>query len=99
MQVQKCAYAINQLNRFNYTQLTILIYGKPDATYFLDDYVRFNTMERVLREYVVGVGVRLRQGNYSLTTIDPRNHLLFDPNPLVLVDGVPVFDMNKLIYF
>ena len=99
MQVQN-AYTINQLNSFNSPFIdSNAFYGKPDATYFLDDYVRFNTMEEVLREYVVGVGVRLRQGNYSLTTIDPRNHLLFETNPLVLVDGVPIFDMNKLIAY
>ncbi len=99
MQVQN-AYMLSKLNSFISPSIdSTAFYGKPDATYYLDNYVRFNTMEEVLREYIVGVGVRLRQGNYSLTTVDPRNHLLFEDNPLVLVDGVPVFDMNKLIAY
>ena len=99
MQVQN-AYVINQLNKFSSPALdSNAFYGKPDAVYYLDNYVRFNTMEEVLREYIAGVGVRLRQGNYSLATVDPRNHLVFEANPLVLVDGVPIFDMNKLIAY
>jgi len=99
MQVQN-AYSINQLNTFTSPFIdSNAFYGKPDATYYLDNYVRFNTMEEVLREYIVGINVRLRQGNYSLVSIDPRNHAMFENNPLVLIDGVPVFDMNKLIAY
>ena len=56
-------------------------------------------MEEVLREYITGINVRLRQGNYSLISIDQRNHAVFENNPLVLIDGVPVFDMNKLMAY
>lgn len=99
MQVQN-AYTINQLNTFNSPALdSNAFYGIPDAKYFLDNYVRFNTMEEVLREYVAGVNVRIKQGNYSITTVDSRNHLVFENNPLVLVDGVPLFDMNKLMAY
>ncbi|HEX5151380.1 MAG TPA: hypothetical protein VFW07_08020 [Parafilimonas sp.] len=99
MQVQN-AYLINKLNRFNSPALdTNAFYGKPDAVYYLDNYVRFNTMEEVLREYIAGVDVRLRQGNYSLRAVDPRNHTIFENNPLVLVDGVPIFDINKVIAY
>ena len=99
MQVQN-AYTINRLNKFNSPFIdTNAFYGKPDATYYLDNYVRFNTMEEVLREYIVGINVRLRQGNYSLVSINPVHHSVFENNPLVLIDGVPVFDMNKLIAY
>lgn len=99
MQVQN-AYSINQLNKFNFPAIdSNAFYGKPDVTYYLDNYVRFNTMEEVLREYITGVNVRLRQGNYSLISIDQRKHDVFQNNPLVLIDGVPVFDMNKLMAY
>jgi hypothetical protein len=99
MQVQN-AYTINQLNRFNAPVLdSNAFYGLPDKKYFLDDYVRFNTMEEVLREYIAEINVRIRQGNYSFTAIDPRNLRVFENNPLVLIDGVPVFDMNKVIAY
>ncbi|MEP6685032.1 MAG: hypothetical protein ABJA35_17285, partial [Parafilimonas sp.] len=99
MQVQN-AYTINQLNTFNQPALdSNAFYGSPDAKYLLDNYIRFNTMEEVLREYIPEIGVRIRQGNYSFTTLDTRNHSVFENNPLVLVDGVPIFDMNKLIAY
>jgi hypothetical protein len=99
MQVQN-AYTINQLNRFNSPALdTNAFYGIPDNKYFLDDYVRFNTMEEVLREYVTGIDVRIRQGNYYLIVPNYAEHKFFDNGPLVLIDGVPVFDMNKLIAY
>jgi hypothetical protein len=63
-------------------------YGQPDATYLLDDYTRFKVMEEVMREYVPGVQVRLRRGS-----------VLFYTNPLVLLDGVPVFDIDKIMAF
>jgi hypothetical protein len=99
MQVQN-AYTINQLNKFNSPQLdSNAFYGVPDGKYFLDDYVRFNTMEEVLREYVVGIDVRIRQGNYSFVAVNYADHKFFENGPLVLVDGVPVFDMNKVIAY
>jgi hypothetical protein len=99
MQVQN-AYVIDQLNRFESPALdTNAFYGPPDSKYFLDDYVRFNTMEEVLREYVTGVDVRIRQGNYSLVATNYADHRFFENGPLVLLDGVPIFDMNKLIAY
>jgi hypothetical protein len=94
------AYTINQLNSFSSPVLdSNAFFGPPDAKYNLDDFVRFNTMEEVLREYVHEINVRNRQGNFSLVALDPRNHAVFENNPLVLVDGVPIFDMNKLMAY
>lgn len=99
IQVQN-AYGINKLNTFNAPLLdSNAFYGVPDTKYFLDNYVRFNTMEEVLREYMYEVNVRNKHGDYSLAVIDPRNHGTFETNPLVLVDGVPIFDMNKVIAY
>jgi hypothetical protein len=74
-------------------------YGVPDERYFLDDYTRFPTMEEVLREYVPGVVVRKHAGKFRLLTIDLIGRQLFRDNPLVLLDGVPVFDIDKIISF
>jgi hypothetical protein len=99
MQVQN-AYSINQLNTFNVPSIdSNAFYGLPDTKYFLDNYVRFNTMEEVLREYVYEVNVKIRKGDYSLSVLDQRNHQIFKTNPLVLVDGVPIFNMNKVIAY
>lgn len=99
MQVQN-AYTINQLNTFTSPVIdTLPFYGFADSRYDLDDYTRFNTMEEVLREYITGLDVRIRQSNYYLHALDLNHVMLFDDNPLVLVDGVPIFDMNKVIAY
>jgi hypothetical protein len=72
-------------------------YGKADKVYRLDDYTRFPTMEEVLREYVPGVRVSKMQGHFQLHNLDMVNKQPFRKVPLVLVDGVPVFDMDKVM--
>lgn len=74
-------------------------YGKPDATYLLDDYTRFPVMEEVMREYVPGVLVRKRKDGFHFINLDVINKTVFDEDPLVLLDGIPVFDINKIMAF
>ncbi len=76
---------------------TVAFYGKPDKLYMLDNYVRFTTMEEVLREYVAPINVRRRAGKYHLPVFDELRKDFYDGDPLVLLDGVPIFDMDKVI--
>ncbi|HZF63212.1 MAG TPA: hypothetical protein VEZ55_01940 [Chitinophagaceae bacterium] len=79
---------------------TLPFYGKPTKRYTLDDYVRFPTMEEVLREYVTEINVFRPQRNYSIALIKRHpSNIVEKKNPLVLVDGVPVFDLNKLFLY
>ena len=78
---------------------TLALYGKPPVQYRLDDYTRFKTLEEVLREYVQGVYVRPRKDGMHLLVADQLHGTLFENDPLVLLDGVPVFDSNKLLAF
>ncbi|MGV3600588.1 MAG: hypothetical protein ACO1N1_05240 [Dyadobacter fermentans] len=73
-------------------------FGMPDEKYFLDDFTRFPTMEEVLREYVKGILVRRRQKEFHLRMIDkllPNTYYTTDP--LMLLDGIPIFDADKII--
>ncbi len=72
-------------------------YGKPTETYFLDKYTRFKVMEEVLREYVPGVIVRIRKDGFHLIVVDKLNKTVLEGNPMVLLDGVPVFNTNKIM--
>lgn len=76
-----------------------VFYGKPDKTYFFDDYTRFNTMEEVLREYVVEVDLRKNNQQYKFSVLDIPNKKSFENNPLVLIDGVATTDINKVVAF
>lgn len=70
-------------------------YRKPINTYQLDDYTRFTTMEEVLREYVKEVNIFRQQSKFHIKVIGPQGFL--EGDPLVLMDGIPVFDINKVM--
>jgi hypothetical protein len=74
-------------------------YGKADATYYLDDYTRFPVMEEVMREYVPGVMVRKRKDGFHFMNLDNVNKSLFDEDPMILLDGIPLFDVDKIVGF
>ncbi|WP_080057683.1 hypothetical protein [Spirosoma aerolatum] len=74
-------------------------YAKPKESYLLDAYTRFPRMEEVLREYVLGVMPRKRQGHFVLNVLNEPYRAIFENQALVLIDGVPVFDMDKVIEF
>ncbi|MCA8829953.1 hypothetical protein [Hymenobacter pini] len=78
---------------------SIPFFGKADEHYRLDDYTRFKVMEEVMREYVPGVQVRLRKDGYHFMILDHLNSTILQENPLVLVDGVPVYDINRVMAF
>jgi hypothetical protein len=73
-------------------------YIVPDEKYLLDDYVRFQTMEEVLREYVHSLNVVRRRDNYQLYLFNRPQNDVFVDEPLILIDGVPFFYTNELIH-
>jgi hypothetical protein len=99
MQVQDVFFQ-DRSNKFKTpTNDTTAFYGKADATYYLDDYTRFPVMEEILREYVPGVMVRKRRDGFHFILLDQVNKGIFDADPLILLDGIPVFDVDKIMAF
>lgn len=78
---------------------TSAFYVAPNLKYNLDDYTRFTSMEEVLREYVQFVNVTRRAGRVHLPVINPQLNIIYQTDPLVLLDGVPIFDFNKFLMF
>jgi hypothetical protein len=74
-------------------------FGKPDERYLLDAYTRFKVMEEVMREYVPGVRVRKRRDGFHFVVFDRPGQTYFQNDPLVLLDGLPLFDTNKIMGF
>jgi hypothetical protein len=72
-------------------------YNEPDARYYLDDYTRFIVMEEVMREYIAGVNVRKNREGFHFMVIDMERNIIYQQNPLMLLDGVPVFDADDII--
>ncbi|QIX61335.1 hypothetical protein HER32_09135 [Hymenobacter sp. BT18] len=73
-------------------------YGRPSEQYRLDDYTRFKVMEEVMREYVPGVMVRIRKDGFHFRVLDDNSQSVTE-NPLVLLDGMPVFNINRIMAF
>jgi hypothetical protein len=106
VQVQN-QYAGTQLKRLLPAADTASVFEKPDAVYMMDDYTRFSTIEEVLREYVNLMDVQKIKGkfqiqlwnNFFVPRQDMANLQFFQSSPLLLVDGVPVFDIDRLMSY
>ncbi len=97
MQVHN-AYNTKQLNDIRSSASDLnYFYFKPDKVYKLDDYVRFTTMEEVLREYVPEITVSIRKNKYHLNVFDNSTGQFHSTSPLLLIDGVPLFDEGNSI--
>jgi hypothetical protein len=91
-------YAGEKLKQFHFPALdTSTFYYKPDYTYLLDNYTRFTTMEEVMREYVKFLLVKKRGDHFHLPLLDIPNEHFFENDPLILLDGVPIPDIDTLM--
>lgn len=96
VQVQN-VYSANQLWQFNNPHAdSSAFYGTPEKTYLLDNYTRFVTTEEVMREYVREVNVIHLNNQFHIKVMTVLLNGLSDKDPLVLIDGVPFFNMNKV---
>ncbi len=93
MQVQNI-FTEKQLKQF-YEPIadSTLFYGKPSYTYKLDDYTRFPTVEEVIHEYIRLVSITRDNGKRGLQLI--HNKAILPGEPLVMLDGRPIFDIDK----
>lgn len=95
MQVQN-VYHNTQLWQFSDPHAdSSAFYGAPSKTYLLDNYTRFITTEEVMREYVREVNVTHLHDQFHIKVLNETGFLP-DQAPLVLIDGVPFFNMNKV---
>ena len=99
MQVQDVYHADNSAKFSTVDIDSTAFYGKASETYLLDDFTRFPVMEEVMREYVPGVMVRKRKDGFHFLVLDNVRKSLFQENPLVILDGMPIFDIDKIMAF
>jgi hypothetical protein len=93
MQVENI-FAAKQLRQFSDPIVDgALFYGKPTYTYALDDYTRFPTMEEVIHEYVRLILITREHGKMGLQVVNNKKTL--PGQPLVILDGKPIFDLDK----
>lgn len=75
---------------------SIPFFGSLDARYRLDDYNRFPIPEFFF-EIVYEVMVKGKFGSERLEVVNDWESPFDNPNPLFLVDGVPVFDQRAFL--
>ncbi|MDB5208755.1 MAG: hypothetical protein JWR72_3830 [Flavisolibacter sp.] len=78
---------------------TSTFYGTPDKRYLLEEYTRFPTMEEVMREFIAEVNLYKEKDTFYYKMLNLPYRSRFDSFPLVLFDGVPIFNLNKLIAY
>lgn len=98
-------YSGNKIKHFVQNNDTSSILEKPDDFYMMDDYTRFTTIEEVLREYVALMDVQKTRKGFSIYMINdffvPNPTMVhtefFQSEPLIMVDGVPIFNVDRLM--
>ena len=76
------------------------VYGtKPDLTYNLDEYRQFRTIREVLLEYVNCVRRKYSGGVTQLFVRRVNDHYDNSWPAMVLIDGMPVIDVNRLLRY
>jgi hypothetical protein len=100
MQVQN-VYTADSIRKFQLPVIadTLPFFNYPGRTYFLDDYKRFTTMEEVLREYIAEINVVVKNGKQHLKLMNESSKEFYDQDILVLLDGVPLQDKDKIFSF
>jgi len=76
------------------------LFGDQEIVYILDDYTRFPTMEEVFIEFVKEVRARRwgdRKRNIQVRLDDRTDHAFSRDTTLMMLDGVPVFDQQKIM--
>jgi len=95
MQVQNLYNPSKLKQYFNPVRDSSAFYGSTASLYKLEDFTRFTTMEEVLREYVVELTVSKEKNRFHINVISPDGYLR-EGDPLVMLDGVPIFNIDKV---
>ncbi|WP_209331845.1 hypothetical protein [Lunatimonas salinarum] len=97
-------YLANQTSRYYFPPITNVPDTLPpflveDYAYRLDDYNRFEDMATVIREYVPTVLVRRENRKTVFKNVNKPASEVFQRNPLILIDAMPVFDNDAFAEF
>ena len=78
---------------------SLAFFGKPTSTYYLDDYTRFTSMQELIQEYVKELKVKKKGNDFSIVIWNNKYQMFTQSAPFMMVDGVPIFNINKLFTF
>ena len=70
-------------------------FGKPENTIRMSDYMELTSVREVVKEIIPNVYTLKQNGKYDFKLINKFRGQPFENKPLVLVDGVPIYDFRK----
>lgn len=94
MQVQNTYQSAGMKRFYSTDNDSTSFYGSPEKIFLLDQFTRFTTMEEVIQEFVSYIFLVRKDKKLYPKAFNARGVL--NDDPLVMVDGVPVFDNNKI---
>ena len=72
-------------------------YGKPENSIRMADYIELTSLREVVKEILPNVYTLKQNGKYDFKLINKFRGQPFENKPLILVDGVPVYDFEKVL--
>lgn len=72
-------------------------FGKPSNTIRLSDYIELTTIREVVKEIIPNVYTLKQDAGYDFKLINKFRDQPFENKPLILVDGVPIYDFEKVL--
>lgn len=72
-------------------------FGEADRTVLLSEYIELTTLREVFKEIVPGLSSSGRNERSSLRLINRHPGISFTTPPLVIIDGVPVYDLDRVL--
>jgi len=72
-------------------------YGLPDNTTKMSTYIQLTSIREAIKEIVPGAVTTSRKGKTIINTIYKQNDQIEVMDPLVIVDGVPVLNHEKVL--
>lgn len=72
-------------------------FGEPDRTVLLSDFIQLSTLREVFKEIVPGLTTSGKEETLTLHLANRYPGVVFNAPPLVILDGVPVYDLEKVL--
>jgi len=72
-------------------------FGKAESTIRLADYIELTTLHEVVKELLPYVYTQKQNGKYDFKLINKFRGQPFENKPLILLDGVPFYDFEKIL--
>jgi hypothetical protein len=72
-------------------------YGKPENSVKMADYIELTSLREAVKEIIPNVSTLKQNGKYDFKLTNKFKGQPFENMPLILVDGVPVYDFEKVL--